>query len=156
MAATNWLNMVGQVIDAAQQAGVQFTIDGFWGLWTGRLPAPAWFQQAIDGFVTAGLLVNRLNLDAHVLLYSTVLLPLGKVVVVAHSQGNFYANEAYAVLATTGRPNMAIVAVASPADNVADGSQIWITLSNDVILGISSVLHLPQLPANMSNHCCPN
>lgn len=74
------------------------------------------------------------ELQKHVASYTSSIGAGMKVIVVAHSQGNFYANQAYSVLfgrqATSS--SFSIVGVATPADRVAGGGQ-YTTLDEDFI-----------------------
>jgi hypothetical protein len=56
-----------------------------------------------------------------------------KVVLVAHSQGNFFANEAYGNLAASERQSFGIVSVANPDSFVAGGGP-YTTLFEDLVI----------------------
>jgi uncharacterized repeat protein (TIGR03803 family) len=113
----------------------------FWR-WVSHLdPLPDWFQeksaelaQAID----RGAYVIDADLQSHVTRFRNDIDNSHlKVIVVAHSQGNFYANDAYNILTTGAQPvdssRLAIIAVATPASFTAGGGP-YTTLHGDIIL----------------------
>ena len=139
----------------AQRFVDNITFGGFWR-WLGRtanavdlLP----WQVLADIYLAFGNVTYLLNpdLQSQVGSYRAWLLNSQRVIVVAHSQGNLFANEAFGVL-TSGADGLAplnteqfhIVSVATPAHFVAGqpaGSHT--TLYGDVILAVSG-----RLPAN--------
>lgn len=74
-----------------------------------------------------GFTLREATLQEHVSRYRSHLLQGTRVLLVAHSQGNFYANEAYEALTSTGSPvdpdTIGLVAVATPASTVAGGGE---------------------------------
>lgn len=78
--------------------------------------------------------------------YSAELALGHKVIVVAHSQGNLYANQAFSVVTALGGSTLFhIVGVATPATSVA-GSGPYFTLHGDIITLVPG-----SLPANITN-----
>jgi hypothetical protein len=84
--------------------------------------------------------------DANVRLYRAELALRNKVLLVAHSNGNVYADEAYGRLTPLERTGVGVVAVATLLGHVP-GDGPWVTLVEDTF-----VLPFPgHLPANVSN-----
>ena len=78
------------------------------------------------------------DLNNHILLYRTSMLEGKKVLVVSHSQGNFFVNAAYEKLFTgsnalTTTSSFGIVAVATPASFTAGGGP-YTTLVEDLVI----------------------
>lgn len=71
---------------------------------------------------------------AHLNLYQSEVLEGKKVVVVAHSQGNFFTNLVYGALEPLEQQSVGVVAVATPANFVAGGGP-HVTLREDLIIG---------------------
>jgi len=117
--------------------------------------APDWFQSlARDvtvGFDHIEALIDE-DLKRHVQRYQEVMLEGHRVIVVAHSQGNFYANSAYANLAANDLPMDAfgIVSVANPASYVAGGGP-YFTLVDDVFVNAVRVVLSSTLSGNIDN-----
>jgi hypothetical protein len=84
--------------------------------------------------IGASAAVDDPTLQQHVDIYNREILEGKKVVVVAHSQGNFYANLAYQNLPAEYRPSFGIVSVANPDSYVA-GEGPYTTLFGDLIIG---------------------
>ncbi len=103
--------------------------------------------------------VNDVDLNRHLNeQYLPLLKQNHKVVLLPHSQGNFYANRAWNKIANTSATSkyaqaIGVVGVATPAIYVADNG-LYTTNSNDVIMnGIRafSEPHLQPLPANVTH-----
>lgn len=90
--------------------------------------------------------VNSADLGKHVQLYKNAIGSGRKVVIVAHSQGNLFANLAYSALTASERTSFGIVSVANPSSSVAGGGP-YTTLSNDAIISLIPL----ALPFNTSN-----
>jgi len=93
------------------------------------------------------------TVNNHVTAYTTQLTQGKKVMVVAHSQGNLYANAAYYKLASN--PNIPIGAfgiagVANPANEVAGGTP-YVTSKNDMVINVLRALQPATLPHNDSS-----
>jgi hypothetical protein len=96
--------------------------------------APASIRNAIksaEQSANATSYVKNLELQAHVARYTADLAAGKRVIVLAHSQGNFYANKAYEHLPSTA--GFAIVSVGTPASYTA-GDGPYTTLTNDQII----------------------
>lgn len=102
--------------------------------------------------------VGTADLNNHITLYRSKILEGKKVVVVSHSQGNFFANSAYAMLygGTTPVPanSFGIVSVANPASYVGGGGP-YTTVSEDIVIAAIAVATppgvLPPLAPNATN-----
>lgn len=129
----------------------------FWR-WLGNHEiAPDWFQQAVEQslatYSRAEAVIDS-DLRNHVQRYRAVLLEGNRILVVAHSQGNLYANLAYDNLRSdpTGlsMSSFGIVSVANPSNRVAGNGPYYTRLDDRVIL-LVSLLYLDTLPANSVN-----
>ncbi|MDQ6966247.1 MAG: hypothetical protein Q9M23_04935, partial [Mariprofundaceae bacterium] len=136
----------------------------FWR-WAGGLPgAPAWFSTLMQdiavatnatAYVNDADLQKQLSGDPANLQqqpgYRALLNKGMRVVIVAHSQGNFYANRAYDALAAQ-KPawgnSVGIVAVASPDIRVASINGLHVTAIEDVVI---AALWPNTLTANATN-----
>ena len=112
-------------------------------------PMPDFMQEAYAqiaaGVNVEALITSQTTLN-HIALYKRKILEGRKVVLVAHSQGNFYANRAWDNLTSTEQRSLGIVSVGNPDSKVADGRP-YTTLTNDII-----IRPIPfALPANTSN-----
>lgn len=97
--------------------------------------APDCFKNKVKELAVAvdteNFLVDE-DLRKHVSNYNEAIEHGMKVVVVAHSQGNFYANSAYNLVDS---PSMGIVSVANPGAHVAGGGP-YTTLLLDVVINV--------------------
>lgn len=137
-----------------QKMGDQVTT--FWR-WLGNLSiSPSWFRDAtqeLAASVDRAETVLDSDLRKHVQRYKQLLMEGNRVLVVAHSQGNFYANSAYANLASDSRIPMnafGIVAVGTPASQVAGGGP-YVTLENDLVINAVRFLFPGTLPGTTEN-----
>lgn len=115
--------------------------DGERFLWSyfSRMNGPEWFG-ALAKKVAEGVTKNTYVLDPdlrrHVKVYKYYLSLNKEILTVAHSQGNFYANEGYEMLSTENKDlRFKIVAVATPSYYVA-GNGDYITLKSDGIIAL--------------------
>jgi hypothetical protein len=131
---------------SAMQAGIQWDSQ-LVGWLNGIGVAPDWFAAWYRTYTLAATTVVGPELADHVQSYSNAILFGQKVVVVAHSQGNFYVNEAKKLLALDITPeqmkSFAIYSVANPANNVGGAPVPYITNDRDFIWRIPTAL-----PAN--------
>jgi hypothetical protein len=98
------------------------------------VPDPSAVEDAIRSIeqaASADTYVNDPDLDAHVAHYTADLAAGKRVIVVAHSQGNFYANKSHERLPSTA--GFGIVAVGTPASFTA-GNGPYTTLTNDEVI----------------------
>jgi hypothetical protein len=127
----------------------------FWRILSGLVPMPASFRdrlielaERIDG----AQLVGAQDTRQHVENYRRNILQGKKVVLVAHSQGNFFANQSHGLLTADERRSFGIVGVATPANRVASGGP-HITYFGDLVILAVRAFNLragrfPPLPAN--------
>ena len=125
--------------------------------WLGNLEmAPDWFQSATQSVASGFDLLESVvdeDLRQHIQRYEGLLMAGNRVLVVAHSQGNLYANAAHTRLAEKGLPMDAfgIVSVANPASHVA-GNGPYFTLVNDMVIHAVSILFPNTLSPNVENN----
>lgn len=112
------------------------TSPGFYRFLAGREVMPDFVANALRAQAAAidvVALVNSPTAVVHVLTYKREILEGRKVVLVAHSQGNFFANRAYTSLSADEKRSTGIVSVANPDSAVADGRP-YTTLTNDWVI----------------------
>lgn len=147
---------------AKQKLGSDNAIISFWR-WMGNWDImPDVLQESASELATRfdfSTQVAPEDLANHVALYRTGILEGDKVLVVSHSQGNFFVNAAYKKLfeeegAISGSESFGIVAVATPASHVA-GSGPYTTLVEDAVIVAIAIATphgvLPPLPSNITN-----
>lgn len=133
----------------------------FWRWMSNLDPLPDWLQEAMKQKLAAidpTTYLEGHDLSIHLDMYRTAILEGKKVIVVAHSQGNFFANKAYDVLYSgvnpIGSTSFGIVSVANPASFVG-GEGPYTTLEEDMVINTIravSVLGAAQpLPWNVTN-----
>ncbi len=152
--------------EAVLQKGLsENPVVSFWRLIGNFDPMPNWAQEKIKDIAASldvGELIGGVSLSKHLKLYRNSIKEGKKVLVVAHSQGNFFANQAHDLLYYGNGPieqqSFGIVSVANPSGFVGgsiDG--LYTTLEEDkVIASIRLILiGLPlaekPLPANIEN-----
>lgn len=138
-----------ELAEAALQKRIEVYQD-FWN-WIFELEkSPQWFQQMAKRIIQKSQLNNLSSVSAdHMALYGKDLLEGRSIVVVAHSQGNFFANSSANMLhiqVFPVRSHFKMVSVATPSSKVTNDGPNFTLLSDGVIKWI------PQaLPANSSN-----
>jgi hypothetical protein len=140
-------NMFDQIVDAAVQQGIDFAAN-FWDYWYGNpnVQPLTWLTHIQRTFITSATSIFQPDLLAHEAFYNSELALGHNIIVVAHSQGNLYVNQAYDVVTSLGGSDrFHIVAVATPAHSVAGGGP-YFTLVLDVITLVPG-----SLPANIVN-----
>jgi hypothetical protein len=139
-------NFIDQLADSLAQLGIDYAAT-FWSYWNYGLQPPTSFQDLQRTMITSAISVFQPNLVSHEAFYNAELGLGHNVIVVAHSQGNLYVNQAYDVVTSIGGKNLFhIVAVATPAHSVADAGGTYYTLHGDVITAVFG-----SLPPNISN-----
>lgn len=141
-------DMALDLVQAARQAGVQW--DSELVSWLDRLNlAPSWFVGWYQRQIEQRSLAYAPELDQHVDSYRNAISLGQRVLVVSHSQGNFYANEAKRFLrqrlTTEQMARFAIYGVAVPTNNIGGASGPYLTNHRDVISLIPDAL-----PANFT------
>ncbi|MFA6458575.1 MAG: hypothetical protein WCV72_04300 [Patescibacteria group bacterium] len=137
------------LVEVAEQKSIEVWPE-FFDWISGVVEAPDWFWAAAETLFTSASLqawVSDKDLWEHVTKYRAEIDAGNKVLLVAHSQGNFYANEAHFLI--NDPDNLKVVSVANPADYVA-GCGPYTTLYDDHV--INSVRRaFGALPGNMEN-----
>lgn len=121
----------------------------FWRYLAGLDPMPDFFQnklKEIANTVDESILKGNPAVQDHIEKYNKFLSEGNKVVVVAHSQGNLFANIAYLGIDSQYIDGFGIVSVGNP-DNYVAGGGPYTTIDEDII--IQSVPR--SLPANLDN-----
>ncbi len=140
--------VIADLLQAATQAGLQFSSQVM--LWmTGATGIPSWLQDILTKAMQGFYPVVANELQDHVDKYRDALLQGNKVLIVSHSQGNLYANEAYEMLLRQNpelpvRQSVGIYGVATPANNVAGNTGPYLTNNRDFISATPGAL-----PANL-------
>jgi hypothetical protein len=148
-----WRSQLFQI--AAQRLGAEAA--SFWAMLANLAPMPEWLaveMQDMASQLAGAAFVGDADLARHVARYRLLTDSGSEVVLVAHSQGNLYANAAYAALSSDPQEVSAfgLVAVATPTDDVA-GAQPplpYTTLHEDRIIAAVRVLFESTLPPNTS------
>jgi hypothetical protein len=139
---------IGDLWVAVKQ-GLENDFERFYRYLSNVEPMPDFMQtayaRAASNVNVVAILTSPTTLN-HIALYKRKILEGRKVVLVAHSQGNFYANRAWINMTSTEQHSLGIVSVGNPDSKVADGRP-YTTLTNDII--IRPILF--SLPANTSN-----
>lgn len=142
--------MATDLAQATAQSGVQNNKNILRWL-NGKNLAPEWFLNWFDQYLFKRNLDVAKETASHANFYLNDILHGKKVVVVSHSQGNFYVNEAKQLLARQLRngkmSSFAIFGVAVPADNIDGGSGPYLTNHRDFIQKVPR-----SLPSNWKLH----
>lgn len=124
---------------------------------SGLDPLPDFYQDAfteITATFDASLLVDD-DLEKHVNLYKAKVLQGKKVVVVAHSQGNFFANQSFPLLSAEEQESFGVVSVANPDSFVAGDDRFfddhYTTSAVDVVISFLAEITGNPLPPNVIN-----
>jgi hypothetical protein len=134
-------------------------LSAFWRMMNGNTSLPDWLKNSIGDATKDEIAAQNAaqpftddeDLARHLVGYRAALDSHAKLVLVSHSQGNFYANAAYAALATQKSDYGAatgVVGVASPASIVAGGNGPYTTFSEDWVINAVRFLYPSTLPAN--------
>jgi hypothetical protein len=127
------------LIQSIDQSAGQYRSDILqWLHGTGLVPD--WYSELLRRLLFIEYQINAPELTTHIQKYREAILQGNKVLVVSHSQGNFYANQAKQILSST-QPSVpldsfGIFAVATPATNVGGASGPYLTNHRDVINNI--------------------
>lgn len=168
---TDLVTVLQQKVDEFGSSGLTWSmaIQVFLGLSPSEA-APLWITAIRDAVQQAGLsaivtLLNDINdgdsiiastLADHLALYEELTLEQRqRVLIVAHSQGTIYANEAYSEMVANPNVNpksLAVISVAALVEQVADGKGRYISSSNDLAVNaLRLVFPGAVLPANVTN-----
>lgn len=131
------------------EQNAQTNYSQFWRFLAGLDPMPDFLQdklKEIANEVDAEVVQANPAVQKHIEKYNKHLSEGNKVVVVAHSQGNLFANIAYLGINSQYIEGFGVVSVGNPDDHVA-GSGSYTTLEEDIIIG-----NVPgSLLANLDN-----
>jgi hypothetical protein len=155
-------NLIGQLITAAIQKGLTDQSRAQSDLYQSNLDSPSppdtWDSAVGPTYVAdfaSFVAANQPDVQTHVALYMNELTSRNAVLVIAHSQGNLYANQAYSFI---GAPHdqFYTIALATPANNVL-GELPPITLDTQLTLNNDLILFIPGAisPGNISNTNTP-
>jgi hypothetical protein len=130
----------------------------FWRFFWGLEIMPDWFADKLILMSTAldkSALVTTDSLKNHVTNYKTKIAEGKKVILVAHSQGNLFGNQAYSLLNSREKQSFGMVSVANVDNNVIGADSPYTTLQNDKVIFtlIAAQVALPSkpLPPNTEN-----
>jgi len=135
----------------------------FWRLFWELEIMPDWFAEKfilLSSALDKSSLVTTDSLKDHVTMYKTKIAEGKKVLLVAHSQGNLFGNEAYSMLNSREKQSFGMVSVANVDSNVLGTESPYTTLENDkVILAlIAFQIAFPSKPMlpNTENPSAPD
>lgn len=131
-------------------------ISGFWRYFWKLAPVPDWFADKfilLSSVLDHSALLTTDSLAKHVSSYKTAISEGKKIILVAHSQGNMFGNQAYNILSTDEKRSFGMVSVANADNNVLGNyteQAVYTTLINDRVISklIDLQLHLPTSPMN--------
>jgi hypothetical protein len=133
---------IADIFESAVQ-DLSTDVTQFWRYWNNLLPMPDNLRRLVEERVAQideAALVNTDSLRRHVDLYSVNLLEGKKVLLVAHSQGTFYANQAFTLLTAENPENSRSFGIVSVAlmDHFVAGEPPYpyITLHEDSIVNV--------------------
>jgi hypothetical protein len=142
--------MATDLAQASAQSGVQNNRNILRWL-NGKNLSPEWLSKWLDEYLSKRNLDVATEVASHANFYLNDILHGKKVIVVSHSQGNFYVNEAKQLLARQLRDgkmsSFAIFGVAVPADNIGGSSGPYLTNHRDFIQKVPR-----SLPPNWKLH----
>ena len=131
-------------------------ISGFWRYLWKLAPVPDWFADKfilLSSVLDYSALLTTDSLAKHVSSYKTAISEGKKIILVAHSQGNMFGNQAYNILSSDEKRSFGMVSVANADNNVLGNyteQAVYTTLINDRAISklIDLQLHLPTSPMN--------
>jgi len=94
---------------------------------------------------------HNIDLDRQITAYKNSIKLGHNVIVIAHSQGNYYTNEAYEYLADWMKPYFHMMGVATPANHVA-GDGPYVKFHNDFIKSVVTGLPSNRIDPNNSHN----
>ena len=123
----------------------------FWRLFWGLEIMPDWFADKfilLAGALDRSALVTTDSLKEHVTTYKTKIAEGKKVLLVAHSQGSLFGNQAYSLLNYREQQSFGMVSVANVDNSVLGADAPYTSLNTDkVILALIAVqIALPSKP----------
>ena len=126
-------------------------VSRFWRFFWALEPVPDWFADKmilLAAAVDKSALVTTDSLKEHVVTYRNRIAEGKKVLLVAHSQGNMFGNQAYSLLNSREQQSFAMVAVANVDSNVLGMDSPYTTLEDDMVVAalIAAQIALPSRP----------
>jgi hypothetical protein len=128
-------NLGIDLLEATIQA-LQSDHSRFWRILAEIEIMPGWFADVMNEIAAAVdrvALVTTDSLADQVNDYNKQIQEGKKILLVAHSQGNFFGNQAYGSLSSTARQSFGIVSVANPDSIIANGGP-YTTLEEDKVI----------------------
>jgi hypothetical protein len=148
-------NAFSDLIQAFDQQLTQYTSQALGWLY-GVGVVPEWFNTMQQRLHNAEYQINAPELSTHVEKYKEAILQGQKVLLVSHSQGNFYANQAKQIMGSANPAvpmgSFAIFGVATPANNVGGSPTPYFTNHRDMILFVPGSLASNWTLRNVSNN----
>ena len=131
-------------------------ISGFWRFFSKLVPAPDWFSEKLiflSSAIDYSALVTTDSLRDHMAKYKAAIAEGKKVLLVAHSQGNLFGNQAYKLLTPGEQSSFGMVSIANVDNNVLGNTTAgakYTTLTDDKVISalITLQLNLPTSPMN--------
>lgn len=141
--------VIADLLQSAAQVGLQFTSQVMQWM-SGESGIPAWLQTILTNAAQGAYPLVASEAQDHVDKFRDAVLEGNTVLIVAHSQGNLYANEAYQMLQTQNpalpiATSVGVYSVATPANNVAGQPAPYTTNNRDFISLVPGAL-----PANLT------
>ncbi len=141
----------GKLLDLLETYGQNRRTDWtqFWRYLAALDLMPDFLQDKIQDMastVDAAAIQANPAVQKHIANYNALLSEGNKVVLVAHSQGNLFANIAYPGIDPEYIDSFGIVSIGNPDNYVADDGP-YTTLTEDIVIGIVPF----SLPANVNN-----
>ncbi|KPK27056.1 MAG: hypothetical protein AMJ61_07015 [Desulfobacterales bacterium SG8_35_2] len=123
----------------------------FWRLFWGLEIIPDWFADKfilLSSVLDKSALVTTDSLKNHVTTYKTKIAEGKKVLLVAHSQGNLFGNQAYWLLNSREQQSFGMVSVANVDNNVLGADSPYTTLETDKVIMalLAAQIALPSRP----------
>ena len=130
----------------------------FWRLFLGLEIMPDWFADTfilLSVALDKSALVTTDSLKDHVTTYKTKIAEGKKVLLVAHSQGNLFGNQAYSLLNSREKQSFGMVSAANVDNRVLGADSPYTTLKDDKVITalIAAQIALPSkpMPPNTEN-----
>lgn len=146
-------NILLQLLEVFMQKMHEFQLN-FWNWLFDLSSAPDWFREKLLNLIMLDewTVVNPADLDSQL---ATVHDTLGEglnVLIVAHSQGNMFANSVYRLVRHDLKNRVTLVSVATPSDKVEGGGPHVTLMSDGVIVALTKLgLKPTPLAPNVEN-----
>lgn len=130
---------------------IQTDVSLFFLILARLVPMPESFQDAFKELAAAfdaSVAVSNPDVARHVAAYNANIDAGRKVVVVSHSQGNFFANQSFPLVIKN--ESFGIVSVANP-DSFVGGGGSYTTIDEDIVINFIADITGNPLPSNLSN-----